>query len=114
LRISDTGNLRGAIYGQITSGTATQLSIGTWTLITATFALHATGMGNYVTINIGDDYVLSQKLADATPVYSYSTSNKVRIGGPSSFKGALYDFRIFSPGTSAIISAGKFDVLFLL
>ena len=114
MRISDTGNLRGAIYGQITSGTATQVSMGTWTLITATFALHATGMGNYVTINIGDDYVFSQKLADATPVYSYLTANRVRIGGPGSFKGSLFDFRIYSPGSSAIIKASKFYTFSLL
>ena len=105
LKISATYNLKGRIYAQTVS--ANQVSVGVWTLITATFALHAAGTGNYFITNIGDS-VFSQKLPDSTPTFTYSASNKVLIGGPSSFKGSIYDFRIYSPGSSAVIDAGNF------
>jgi len=94
--------LSAAINSQ-TATTSTAIPSAAWTLVAITYALHPLSRGHYIIINIGESSTYSQSVSAIAPSFVYDAANKVRIGGPNSFKGSISDFRIYSSGSSAII-----------
>jgi len=106
IKISDDGYLSAAINLQ-TATTTTAISSADWTLVSVTFALHPLNTGHYITINIAESSTYSEMVSAIAPSFVYNSQDKVRIGGPNSFKGSISDFRIYSPGSGAIIDKGN-------
>jgi len=106
LQIGDNGFLTGAINDQIAT-LVTPVSSTDWALVTATYALHPTGTTNFIMISVGGSSSTIVGVTPGTPSFAYNPNNQVRIGGPGSFLGSIYDFRIYSPGSSAIIKKGN-------
>jgi len=58
-------------------------------------------------IQIGESSTFSELIDSVAPVFIYDPSHVVRIGSPLSFRGSISDFRIYSPGSSAVITKSK-------
>ncbi len=105
LEIADNGDLTTYVNTEEATG-STPVSSADWTLVTVTFALHPLDTTHFMMISVGESSSITG-LAPVKPIFAYNSKNLVRIGGPGSFLGSIYGFRIYSPGSSLVLNKGK-------
>ena len=95
LFIDNLGYLTATINSEIVTLLSTPVPSTDWTLIAVTFALHPSVTEHYIMISIGGSSNFVQSVYPAAPIFAYNPKNRVSIGGPGSFLGSIYDFRIY-------------------
>ena len=102
--VSNNGLFSADITGQGVFTTTTPVSLDEWTLITASYFFEF--QKHIVMLHIGETHSFSE-LIPTTFLPTFGSSDTLQIGGPNSFKGSLYDFRIYTPGSGVIMNKGN-------
>lgn len=105
LKINDQGDLIAlAANGIITQTTTTPVPKEVWKHITVSFAISDNNYNNYNFIQI---YINSLRVSvtdsfEINAAFSVLATDVFRFGGPDTFLGLLYKFKIFTPGSVLI------------
>lgn len=98
--MDSTGRITAYLFSGIKTS-AGQITVGTWTLITVSFAIKGDGQSYKITIARGSN---PEDFDDTltVPTTGFDGQDKFQLGGKKAILGQIAEFQIFSPGASQI------------
>ena len=101
-----SNNIVSAVAGGTDSYATININAGQWSHVSATISMKSDGKNYLASVAIDNTFMTKESFTALSSAISFSSSDQLRIGGPTSVLATFYRFKIYSPG-SHIFTSGS-------